>query len=244
MAGHAVSVIVPAFNEERLLPATLRSIRTAMAAFDARNWASELIVCDNNSTDRTAELARAGGAILVSEPLNQIGRARNTGAAHASGDWLLFVDADSQPSPELFGDVAAEIEGGRCLAGGSTFAADSDRAAARFVAHLWNALSRINRWAAGSFIFCEAAAFREAGGFSPDLYAAEEIDLFRRLKRLARSRERTVVILHRHPLSTSDRRIRLYTLGEHLAFLAKTSLSAGRTLRDRSACFPWYDGRR
>jgi len=244
MAKHTVSVIVPAFNEERLLPSTLRSIRTAMAAFDARNWASELIVCDNNSTDRTAELARAGGAILVSEPLNQIGRARNTGAARASGDWLLFVDADSQPSLELFGDVAEEIERGRCLAGGSTFAADSDRPAARLVTRVWNALSRINRWAAGSFIFCEAAAFRDAGGFSRDLYAAEEIDLFRRLKRLARSRERTIVILHRHPLSTSDRRIRLYTFGEHFAFLVKTSLSAGRTLRDRSACFPWYDGRR
>lgn len=239
-----ISIIVPAFNEERLLADTLSSIRAATSAFGARGWPWELIVCDNNSTDRTAEFARAGGAAVVFEPFNQIGRARNAGAAHASGDWLIFVDADSHPSPELFEDAAAQIACGRCLAGGSTFAADSDRPAARFVARMWNALSRINRWAAGSFIFCEAAAFREAGGFSRELYAAEEIDLFRRLKHLARSKERTVVILHRHPLSTSDRRIRLYTFGEHFAFLVKTSLSAGRTLRDRGACFPWYDGRR
>jgi glycosyltransferase involved in cell wall biosynthesis len=239
-----ISVIVPAFNEERLLPATLRAIRAALAAFDARGWASELIVCDNNSSDCTAEIARAEGAAVVFEPFNQIARARNTGAAQASGDWLVFVDADSQPSRGLFEDAAAEIADGRCLAGGSTVALDTDRAVARLFVRLWNALSRVCRWGAGSFIFCESAAFREAGGFSQTLYAGEEIDLFKRLKRLARRRGRTIAILHRHPLATSGRKVRLYSAREQLAFVLKASLSAGRTLRDRAACFPWYDGRR
>lgn len=239
-----ISVVVPAFNEERLLLATLRSIRTAATAFDARGWPVELIVCDNNSSDRTAEIARAEGATLVFEPFNQIARARNAGAAHASGDWLVFVDADSQPSRGLFDDVAVQIEGGRCLAGGSTVALETDRIYAWLFVRFWNALSRLRKWGAGSFVFCDAAAFREVGGFSQTLYAAEEIDLFERFKRLARDKARTLVILHRHPLATSDRKVRLYTLGEHLAFLLKISLSAGRALRDRDACFPWYDGRR
>jgi len=239
-----ISLIVPAFNEERLLAGTLASIRAAAVAFDARGWGWELIVCDNNSTDRTAGLARASGATVVFEPVNQISRARNTGAARASGEWLFFIDADSQPSRELFEDAAAEIEGGACLAGGSTVALHSDRPIARFFERFWNALSRIVKWGAGSFIFCEAAAFRQAGGFSQALYAGEEIDLFRRLKRLAREKGRTVVILSRHPLATSDRKIRLYSLGEYFAFMAKALLSAGRTLRERGACFLWYDGRR
>jgi glycosyltransferase involved in cell wall biosynthesis len=96
-----ISIVVPAFNEEKLLPAALDSIRAARAAFDSRGWTSELVVCDNNSTDRTAEVARAGGAAVVFEPFNQIARARNAGAVRASGDWLIFVDADSQPSREL-----------------------------------------------------------------------------------------------------------------------------------------------
>ncbi len=79
-----ISVVVPAFNEERLLGATLEAIRTAARAFDDRGgW--ELIVCDNNSTDRTAGIARAAGARVVFEPHNQISRARNRGAAAASG---------------------------------------------------------------------------------------------------------------------------------------------------------------
>jgi len=239
-----ISIIVPAFNEERLLAATLRSIRAATAAFDALGWRWELIVCDNNSTDRTAEIARAGGAEVVLEPVNQISRARNAGAAVATGDWLVFVDADSQPSPELFADVAAEIDRGRCLAGGSTVALETDRAYARLFVRFWNALSRICRWGAGSFVFCEAAAFREIGGFSQAFYAGEEIDLFRRLKRLARRRRRTVAILHRHPLATSDRKVRLYTFKEHFGVLLRMLFSAGRALRNREACFPWYDGRR
>src|SRR5882672_5288336 len=115
-----ISVVVPAFNEEALLARSLASIRAAMAAFDAPGWSAELIVCDNNSTDRTAEVARAAGAQVVFEPINQISRARNSGAARAAGDWLVFVDADSHPDAALFADAAEQIAGGRCMAGGST----------------------------------------------------------------------------------------------------------------------------
>jgi glycosyltransferase involved in cell wall biosynthesis len=239
-----ISVVVPAFNEERLLHSTLASIRAATAAFDARGWSSELIVCDNNSTDATADVARQSGATVVFEPFNQISRARNAGAAHAGGDWLVFVDADSRPTRALFEDVANEIEGGRCIAGGSTVVLETERAHARLFVLLWNTLSRLCRWGAGSFVFCEAAAFRETGGFSQALFAGEEIDLFRRLKRLALRKGRTIEILHRHPLATSNRKLSLYSPGEVFGFMLKASLSGGRALRDRGACFPWYDGRR
>jgi glycosyltransferase involved in cell wall biosynthesis len=97
-----ISIIIPAFNEERLLGASLRQIKAAAGAFTARGWEVELIVCDNNSTDRTSEIAYAAGADVVFEPVNQIARARNSGAAAASGDWFIFVDADSHPRAELF----------------------------------------------------------------------------------------------------------------------------------------------
>jgi glycosyltransferase involved in cell wall biosynthesis len=239
-----ISVVVPAFNEERLLAASLRSIRAAMEVFAQSGWCSELIVCDNNSTDRTAEIAREAGAQVVFEPVNQISRARNAGARQASGDWIVFVDADSTPSRELFSDVAEEIRRGLTLAGGSTVLYEhAGRAAACGIA-AWNLLSRIMRWAAGSFVFCDAAAFRELRGFSEALYASEEIDLFVRLKRLARRRGKRIAILHRHPLRTSDRKLQLYTSGDFLRFLAKTIVTRGRTLRSRTDCYAWYDGRR
>ena len=239
-----ISIIIPAFNEEKLLPATLGSIHRASEAFHTLGWTTELIVCDNNSTDRTAELARASGAVVVFEPMNQIARARNTGARVATGDWLVFVDADSAPTPELFADVAEQIQSGRCLAGGAVVKLEGHYlVAARGVA-LWNLISRALRYVAGSFIFCETRAFREVGGFNEDLFASEEINLSRKLKKLARRQGRKIVILRRHPLLTSARKLHLYTPWEHLRFLLRTVLLLGRPLRRREACGTWYDGRR
>jgi glycosyltransferase involved in cell wall biosynthesis len=239
-----VSIVVPAFNEERLLASTLESIRQASGIFRARGWECEVIVCDNNSTDHTAEIARQSGATVVSEPVNQISRARNTGAANAKGDWLIFVDADSRPSPNLFAAAADAMQDGHCIGGGATVAFDTSDRIARFWLVLWNSFSRLMTWGAGSFVFCDAWAFRALGGFSQSFYAGEEIDFFRRLKRLARRERRSVVILHRHPLLTSDRKVRLYKWHEHLVFLLRTLFSAGRTLHKREECFVWYDGRR
>jgi len=234
-----LSIIVPAYNEERLIAGTLGCIREAL---DGRT--AEIIVCDNNSTDRTAEIARAAGAEVVFEPVNQIARARNAGAGRASGEWLVFVDADSCPTRALFDEMTAAIGSGRCLAGGSTVAFANPRLDVRAWVALWNALSRAAGWAAGSFIFCEAAAFRESGGFDETLYAAEEIEFSRRMKRLARRRRMRFVILHRHPLHTSDRKVRLYSPLEHFAFLLRFVATGGRSLRRREACSIWYDGRR
>ena len=239
-----ISIIVPAFNEERLLGQTLAQINRARKSFSERRWECELIVCNNNSTDRTEEIAKANGAIVVFEPVNQIGRARNRGASVASGEWLLFIDADSQPTPELFADVAVMIETGKYLAGGSTLRLAGNHQIAKAITGLWNWASRLRGLLAGSFIFCEAAAFRKIGGFSAEFFTGEELDLSKRLTALARETHRRIVILHRYPLLTSDRKVRLYSTWESLTFMVKAGLRPGRVMRDKSACYAWYDGRR
>src|SRR5207302_2877835 len=110
--------IIPAFNEERLLGESLVQVNAALTAFVGRGWQTELIVCDNNSTDRTAEIARAAGAHVIFEPVNQISRARNRGASAATGDWLMFIDADSFPIARLFARALAEMRDPRCAGGG------------------------------------------------------------------------------------------------------------------------------
>ena len=73
---------------------------------------------------------------------------------------------------------------------------------------------------------------------------AEEIDFSKRLNETAKRRGLQVIILHRHPLKTSARKIHLYSLREHIYFLLRSLLRLGRTFKDREACGPWYDGRR
>jgi glycosyltransferase involved in cell wall biosynthesis len=239
-----ISIVIPAFNEERLLGASLAQIKSSAGAFTKIGWETELIVCDNNSTDRTAEIARAADAIVVFEPINQIARARNSGAAAATGDWLVFVDADSHPSAELFADVAEQIKSGKCLAGGATVRMDETKFTLRIVIALWNWTSRLKRWMSGAFIFVEAAAFRQIGGFSRELFATEELDLSNRLKQLARTTGKKIVILHRHSIKTSARKLKLYTLREILNQFVRAIFRPRRTLTSREATFYWYDGRR
>ena len=234
---------MPAFNEERLLGESLANINSAAQVFTRRGWDLEIIVCDNNSTDRTAEIARSAGATVVFEPINQIARARNCGAAAATGGWLVFVDADSHPGAGLFAEVAEQINSGRCLAGGVTVRMDERHLVAGFATWLWNCASRMGRLLAGSFIFCEAAAFRKIGGFNNELFAAEELELSRRLRKLARETGRGMVILHRHPLVTSARKMRLYTMRDHLKLLVRVLFNR-RALTRRESCTLWYDGRR
>jgi glycosyltransferase involved in cell wall biosynthesis len=239
-----ISIIIPAFNEELLLGETLCRVKSAMRAFETKGWQSELIVCDNNSTDATARIAHESGAIVVFEPVNQIARARNRGAEAAAGDWLIFVDADSHPTVGLFAEVAATIESGRCLAGGTTVRLAEHHRIAALITAFWNRVSRTCRWMAGSFIFCDAVEFRRVGGFNRELFAGEEIDLSRRLKVVARRTGRRIIILHRNPLVTSARKMHLYTAREHLTFLFRAMLNSGGVLRSREACHTWYDGRR
>ena len=89
-----VSVIIPARNEEHNLPTLLRSLASQPMK------PHETIVVDDGSTDRTAELGRQFGAtVLASQPLPDGWRGKtwacHQGALVASGDWLLFLDADT-----------------------------------------------------------------------------------------------------------------------------------------------------
>jgi glycosyltransferase involved in cell wall biosynthesis len=239
-----ISVIVPAFNEEKLLGASLAEIKSAATAFAVRGWEFELVVCDNNCTDRTAEIAQAAGAKVVFEPVNQIGRARNCGAAAAAGDWLVFVDADTHPSAELFTEVAERIASGQVIAGGSTIQLDEKIFSATLVTELWNWTSRLKKLMAGSFIFVEARAFRSIGGFNHEFFAAEELDLSQRLKKVARAEGKKICILHRHPIKTSARKVRLYSPREMGGFFLRSLFAPRKTMRNREAAYMWYDGRR
>ena len=94
-----ISIAIPAFNEAKYLPETISAARCASRVFDAAGWASEIVVCDNNSTDDTAEVARAAGVRVVFEPFNQIAASRNAAGRAVKGEWLVFIDADTRVSP-------------------------------------------------------------------------------------------------------------------------------------------------
>ena len=202
-----LSVVIPAFNEEDILGASLERIKQALRedCRDGLDW--EIVVCDNNSTDSTADVARAAGARVVSETLNQISRARNTGAAAAQGDWLLFIDADSYPSTELVEEVLDLIADGGYVGCGSTVVVNEGTLLNKLRMERLNPFFRLLGLCGGVFILCRREAFRAVGGFSITLFALEEIEFVIRLKKYGRRVGLRFAVLHRHPVVTSGRKV-------------------------------------
>jgi tetratricopeptide (TPR) repeat protein len=97
-----VSVCLIVKNEERLLPQCLRSVR---------ELASQIIVIDTGSTDRTVEIAREMGAeVHAFAWCDDFSAARNAALEHATGDWILSIDADEELMPGQAAIIAREIK--------------------------------------------------------------------------------------------------------------------------------------
>ncbi|WP_018873746.1 glycosyltransferase [Thioalkalivibrio sp. ALJ16] len=231
-----LSIIVPAWNEERLLPRTLDNLH-AVAQATANGY--ELIVVDNASTDATARIAGEHGARVVTEPERQISRARNAGARAAGGEWLLFVDADTWPDRELLQATVAALAGGQVCGGGTVVAFDDlPHPLYRAGARAWNALARRLRLGAGCYLFCTRRAFAATGGFSERVYAGEEVWLSRALRRWGRRHNQRFVILD-VPVATSGRKAEWFGLLRQAGLLAQVLLLPW-TLRSRCGAWFWY----
>jgi len=231
------SIVVPAYDEEAFLAGTLSQLKVAMAA---QSLNGELIVVDNNSSDRTAEIARVSGARVVFEPINQISRARNAGARSAQGRFLVFVDADTQVSPELLGQALTNLESGHCIGGGAGVTIDTRlHIGARVVLWVWNKLSMQWRLAAGCFFYCQRSAFEGCGGFSEQVYASEEIWLSRCLGRAGRKSGLRFCVIRTTGALTSGRKLHWYGQGAQVLLLLALLLFPF-LVRYRRFCGFWY----
>lgn len=237
MPPRTFSIVLPAYNEAAILPRTLERLHAALRA-NGIHEQSEVVVCDNNSTDATASVAAGLGARVVHEPHNQIARARNTGARAAGGEWLIFLDADTLVPDALLGELLHALDGG-VAAGGAPVEFDATRLrwGPRLVLGAWNTLSRTARLAAGSFIFCRRADWEAIGGFSQEYYAAEELDFSARLKaHLARDRRKFRIL--RTPVVTSARKLEWHN-DLQLLRLIPFAFQPARW-KQREACGFWY----
>jgi glycosyltransferase involved in cell wall biosynthesis len=230
-----VSFIVPAFNEELELPATIAAIQSAMATV---NQDHEIIVVDDASTDATVEVARRAGAQMVSINRRQIAATRNAGAKASRGDILLFVDADTRINARHVVDAMAALKAG--YAGGSArLITDGDipRWARIFFKTFCTIYFAMNL-GAGAFLFTSRKNFEAAGGFDEQFFIGEEVYFSFALKRLGRFK------VLREPIVTSGRKMRMYSARQVLGRTMSILLKGPNAARSRQKLDIWYGGKR
>jgi rSAM/selenodomain-associated transferase 2 len=165
-------------NERESIAATLSAVRAGTPS-------AQIIVADGGSEDGSNDAARPLCDILIEAPR---GRARqmNAGAAHASGEVLAFVHADTMVPVTFLTDIASAMNDPAVIGGRFDVELDSSALPYRLIGHLINLRSRLSRTGTGDqAIFVRREVFERLGGF-PEIEICEDLEFARRLKRLGK----------------------------------------------------------
>ena len=160
-------MIVPVRDGASSLPGLLASLR----AQDLDDDRYEVVVVDNASRDRSAEVAASYGARVVHEPRANRSRARNTGARAARTDLFAFIDADCRAAPQWLAELLACRGRAPLVAGPVTITTSPMPNAIERFEVLWrfSQESTVSQgWAATANLLVERSAFEAIGGFDSE----------------------------------------------------------------------------
>jgi len=212
-----LSVVIPAYNEEKYLTGTLETVKLALGSIPE----AEIIVVDNESTDAMREIASALGARIVDEDEHNIAKVRNTGALAAAGEVLVFLDADTLVVSGVFEKIIAAMSDPRCVGGSVAVEYEAPRRRQLFMRwfmRLWTFLGRLTKMRQGALQFCRFEVFRELGGYDTTIYVGEDIEFHWRLDKLAKTRGGFTAFVEEPSVQTSSRRWEKIGLARMLFF--------------------------
>ena len=189
------SLIIPARNEENYLPRLLDSVDIARKDFHRGSEAVEVIVSDNCSTDKTAEIAESRGCVVVKEEKRIIAAVRNAGAAAAKGEIICFLDADSQIHPDTFNAIEQAISSGKVVGGATGVTLDRMTMGIALTYYLVMLPMILITGMDTGVVFCRRKDFIQLGGYNEQKLFAEDVDFIVRLKLLGRKRKQKLIRL-------------------------------------------------
>jgi glycosyltransferase involved in cell wall biosynthesis len=229
-----LSFIVPAHNEELYIGACLNSITESARAIGEP---FEIIVADDASTDRTAEIAAEHGARVVRIERRQIAVARNAGAQQTNGQVLFFIDADTLVNGQALRACLQELRDG-AVGGGCVFRFDGKLPLwGRVLYPVAVFLARNFKLMGGCFLYCTREAFNAIRGFDERYFAGEDAAFVSALKRRGRFAVPRPVVL------TSGRKLRAYSVWRILGEAWRWMRGGKKAYQTRDGLDIWYGER-
>ncbi len=234
-----ISIIIPLYNEEKLIAETLQSIMKARNYFekDPNNFL-EVIIVNNNSTDRSVEICKKFNVTIVNEEIHNIAKVRNTGAKHATGDVLCFLDADSKVSFNIFSLIEERMSSEEYIGGGTKFKLDKNSLFFKLIYVGSNVFTRIFGLS-GVLIYINKSDFDKLGGFNENYYAAEDIDFVLKMKNLGKVYDKKFSNINQGYVVTSSRKFETVTFKD---LIFQGGLLLHKPLRENpNYCQQWYN---
>jgi glycosyltransferase involved in cell wall biosynthesis len=196
------SVVIPAHNEEALLPRALGAVEVAAGRVDG---VTEVVVVDNRSTDATPSVAESFGASVVTSDARNIATVRNAGVAASRAEVVVTLDADSVIAPSALADIDRLLASGRYVGGGTKVRPERTSPGINATIALMEAVTFVMR-VSGAMFWCHREDFDAIGGFDERRLLAEDVDFARRLRALGRRTGRKFTTLRSAPLVISTRK--------------------------------------
>lgn len=240
-----LSLVIPAYNEEHLLPRLLASIKTARSCYAGPPQDIEVIVADNASTDHTPRIAAEAGCKIAPVERRMIAAARNGGAAMAVGECIGFVDADSVLHPSTFQRIIDLMDNPTVIGGATGVQFDRQSIGVRVTYVVFKILASLANVESG-VVFCRRSDFEQIGGYPEDRHFAEDIAFLRKLKALGRKRRQRFKVLDGCKTLTSSRKFDQFGDWHFfgLALRGGWHLLRGRRAYEEWFIRYWYDVRR
>ncbi len=235
MSAPTFSIVIPAYNEEKLIARCLDSI--AVAAEKAGEPV-EVIVANNDSTDRTAEIAAARGATIVNVERRCISTVKNHGAAAATGKYLIFTDADNTMSDTMLVEIKNCLDSGLYI-GGGVANVRTDRQSLGIRLTFLALAPFVPLTGVSLYIFyMRTETFWEIGGFDEGKLVMEDVDFALKLKRHGKTQGLKFMNLRKAHVTFCARKFDAH--GDWFMFRHPTWLIRA-CLREREiADFFWY----
>ena len=243
MPTTGITIVVPAYNEERYLPTSLAAINQARICLEEKlAISSEVVVVNNASTDKTAEVARSLGASIIDHYQRNIASVRNAGIGAANYPLVVCIDADSILPNDGLLQIWQLMSSGDYIGGALEVKFDAKNwfigRLARGFQHLVYLVSGIY---GGMFFFWKDEALA-MGGFPEKHLVAEDAAFAIALKRHGRKRGKKFAMLKSVEVITADRKDNdLKTIITVLIQATKSFLGV-RTTQDDLAY--WYRPKR
>jgi glycosyltransferase involved in cell wall biosynthesis len=182
-----ISIVIPALNEEKFLPNLLESLATQT------NRDFEVVVVDGSSKDKTVEIARSFAPKLpklkvIVSPKASLPLQRNLGAKETTGEWLLFIDADSTLFPHCIERLYEYISRSRPAFFTTWMRPDSDIPGDAMIALLGNLMLQFayvlhRPMAPGPLAVIRRDVFDEVGGYNESHAFHEDVEISQRLSK-------------------------------------------------------------